>query len=108
MAENSNPQVIKFANEKIRVAADQLYQAYYFAKQVLLEYNAGDIGTKIENAGAGEMLSDGSATDGRTRLTGGDIYNMVTALQEFVDYVEGGTVTQADRTTVIAKPHVRS
>ena len=108
MAENSNPQVVAFANEQIRPLANRLYQAYYAAKQAIANYNAADIGTKIEAVGAGELIADGSATDGRTRITGGDIYNMLTALGEFVDYYEGGAVTQADRTSVITKPHVHS
>ena len=106
MPEITNAQVVAFANEKARPIADRLYQAYYKSKSVLLDYNAGDIGTKIDAEGSGNLIADGSTSDGRTRITGGDIYNLITALQQFVNYVEGGTVTTADRTTVITKPHV--
>lgn len=106
MPEITNIQVVAFANQKVRPIADKLYSAYYHAKSVIADYNAGDIGSKIDAGGAGNLIDDGSSVDGRTRITGGDVYNIITALQEFVDYYEGGVVTQADRTTVIAKPHV--
>lgn len=106
MPEITNPQVVTFANTRIRPIADKLYSTYYHAKSVLGDYNVGDIGSKIDSAGAGNLISDGSEIDGRTRISGGDIYNIITALQEFIDYVEGGTVTTAERIDIIAKPHV--
>ena len=107
MAENSDPQVVKFANEQIRPVADDLYRFYYRAQEIVNNYNAGDIGTKITAAGSAELLADGSISDGRTRVTGGDIFNLITALQAFVLFVENGVVPQADRVAVITKPHVR-
>lgn len=106
MPENSNPQVVAFANNKVRPLADKLVGLYYSSKSLIAEYAAGDIGTKIEAAGAGELLADGSAVDGRTRITGGDIYNIVTAAQQLVNFVENQAVATADRLTVITKPHV--
>ena len=106
MPDITNAQVIKFSNEKIRPMADILYSSYYRALAVINDYNSGDIGSKINDAGAGNFVGDGSDLDGRTRITGGDIYNFITALQELIDYVEGGTVTTADRRQVITKPHV--
>lgn len=106
MADIANTQVIKFCNEEVRPLADRLYQAYYESKEVLADYTAGDIGTKINDGGASNFIGDSSDMDGRTRITGGDVYNFITALQQFVAYVEGTAVTTADRTTVITKPHV--
>lgn len=106
MAEITNAQVVAFSNQRVRPMADKLYTAYYHAKATIADYNAGDIGTKIDAAGSSELIADGSTTDGRTRITGGDIYNIITALQQFVAYYEGGAVTTADRTSVISKPHV--
>lgn len=105
-AENDDPQVVAFSNNRVRPMADVIYSAYFRAKSVLADYNAGNIGTLIDNEGAGELIADGSATDGRTRITGGDIYNFITACQELVDYVEGGAVATLDRNTTITKPHV--
>lgn len=108
MPEITNPQVIKFANERIRSIANIVYNAYWQSKSIIEDYNAGDIGTKINDEGSGNLVADGSAVDGRTRITGGDIFNVITALGEFIDYYEGGTVTQADRTDVFSKPHVHN
>ena len=108
MAENSNPQVVTFANERVRPIANKFYQLYYDALSVNADYTAGDIGTKIDTAGASELIADGSAVDGRTRITGGDIYNLMTAIGQFIAYMEGTSVTTADRRSVIAKPHVHS
>jgi hypothetical protein len=108
MPEITNPQVVLFTNQRIRPISDKLTDAYYAAKQIVSDYNSGDIGSKIDAAGAGNLIADGSETDGRTRLVGGDIYNMITLLQQYILFVENGVVTQADRTTVISKPHVNS
>lgn len=105
-AEDDDPQVVAFSNNRVRPMADVIYSAYYRAKSVIADYNAGDIGTKINNEGPSELIADGSATDGRTRITGGDIYNFIGACQELVDYVEGGAVATLDRQVTITKPHV--
>lgn len=106
MPDITNPQVVRFSNEVVRPLADELYKTWFLSKSALEDYAAGDIGTKINDAGSSNFIGDGSDVDGRTRITGGDIFNFITALQEFIDYVENGTVTQADRTDVITKPHV--
>lgn len=103
---NTDPQVVLFANNRIRPFADMLYSAYYEAKSLVADYNAGVIGSKINNAGPGEVIVDGSDLDGRTQITGGDIYNLITAAMEFVNYVEGNAVATAQRLDVLSKPHV--
>jgi len=108
MAENANQQVVKFANEEVRQVADRFYQLYFRCKQLLANYNAGDIGTKITLAGAGELIADGSDLDGRTRITGGDVFNLITAATAFVAFVENGAVPPANRIDVITKPHVQN
>jgi hypothetical protein len=106
MAEISNAQVVEFANGRARPMADKLYNAYYSAKSVLQDYTAGDIGTKIGDAGSGNLVADQSDLDGRTRITGGDIWNLITAVEAFIAFVEGGPVPELDRLDVLTKPHV--
>lgn len=106
MAEINNSQVVLFDNEQVRGMADSLYKAYWQAKQFLLNYNSDSIGSLINDAGSSNLVADGSEADGRTRITGGDIYNLVTAATAFIAFVEGESVATADRTTVITKPHV--
>lgn len=104
--EITDAQVIRFSNERVRTIADSLYSTYFRCKSIIDDYNAADIGTKINDGGAGNLVADGSDIDGRTRITGGDIYNLVTAIQQFINYVEGQAVDTTDRTTTITKPHV--
>lgn len=106
MADISNPQVVAFSNQRIRPLCDQMYSLYYNAKAVVADYNAGDIGTKIDAGGAGNNIADGSSTDGRTVITGGDIYNVITWAQQIINFVENQAVSTADRLSVISKPHV--
>lgn len=106
MAETTDAQVIKFANERIRTTANKLRDVYWEAKKVLDEYNNTGINAKVVAAGQAQLLADGSVSDGRSRITGDDLFNFVTALQQFVLYVENGAVTRADRTGVITKPSV--
>lgn len=103
---NTNPQVINFANSRIRQMADRMFSLHLESVAVLAEYNAGNIGTLISDVGAGEIISDGSATDGRTQITGGDIFNIMTAIQAYIAFINNGAVATLDRTSVITKPHV--
>lgn len=108
MADITDPQVVAFCNNEVRPMADRLYSAYFRAKATLADYNAGDIGTKISNGGSSNFVGDGSAVDGRTRMTGGDVFNLITTLTAYIAFVENGSVSTADRTTVITIPHVNS
>lgn len=74
MPEITDPQVIKFSNEKVRILGDHLYGLYLGLVDFETEYVAKDIGTLITNAGPSNLIADGSETDGRTRITGGDIF----------------------------------
>ena len=81
-----NPEAVKFCNEKIRVAANKLATAYYFAKQVMDEWYANDMGSLIPVDG-GNVI-DGSATDGRHVITGNDATNLITRCSDLVTDME--------------------
>ena len=90
MADITNAEAIKFANERARVAADKLAQAYYFAVQVSQEWTANSMGSLIPN-NVGDTLIDGSATDGRHVISGADVNNVINRLSELIaDYEAGG------------------
>ena len=80
MADIIDPEAVRFSNEKIRVAADNLALSYYFAKQVVNEWFAVNMSAKITNTV--DPIIDGSATDGRTVITGADATNLITRLTE--------------------------
>lgn len=55
-----NPEAVRFCNEKVRVAADRLAQAYYHARQVRDEWYANNMGTLLPVDG-GEVLDGANA-----------------------------------------------
>ncbi len=84
MPDNSNAEAVKFANEKVRVAADTLKSAYLTAKAVVDEWTANNLGTLFPLA---DTVVDGSATDGRHPVTGNDVTLIITLASALVaDY----------------------
>lgn len=86
----TNAQVVNFANEYCRPLANHLSSAIAEAAEASTTYLARDLSTPIEAAGAGELIVDGSATDGRTPVVGGDIYNLVTLMNDFATFMTQG------------------
>jgi hypothetical protein len=97
MPEISNPQLKDYCNGSLRVIADKLAEIDRDIAVIQEEYHAKNLGTVINDAGSSNLIADGSETDGRTRLTGGDVYNMVTLLSDLQGFVTEG------RRDVIAK-----
>jgi len=85
MADITNAEAVKFCNEKVRVAADKLAQAYHFAQQVTAEWTANNMASVLPNQA--DDVIDGSATDGRHPITGIDANNIINRLNELIaDY----------------------
>ena len=89
MAEITNPEAVRFANERLRVAADKLAQAYWFCKEVEREWYANNMGDIFPVADG--PVVDGSATDGRHPIGGNEAALLITRCSELVaDYEAGG------------------
>lgn len=88
MAEIVNPQVAKFTNERVRPTADRLYGLYYELKSAHYEYFNQGIGGLINTGGAGNLITDGSQTDGRARIAGGQVYTWVAILEAVIAALE--------------------
>ena len=69
----ANPQLVEFCNDELRQIADQLAWLKIRVDAAYEEYNARDLGTIINAGGSVNPVLDGSATDGRTIATGGDV-----------------------------------
>jgi len=82
-----NPQAVRFCNEQVRILADTLLSAYRTAQAVREFYYAHpELGTLFQQNG-NELVEDGSATDGRPRMTGNDVLTLITRADELVaDY----------------------
>lgn len=91
MAEIANPQLKKFCNERLRTLGDSLASlAFTKVPAAVAQYNAEDLGTIINNAGSSNLITDDSEGDGRPRCTGGDVFNMVTLLQDLNTFMTQG------------------
>jgi hypothetical protein len=71
----TDPQAVKFSNDRVRTLADAAAKYYWAAKAFALEWDATSMGTLIPSDGA-ETVVDGSAEDGRMPITGLDINNL--------------------------------
>lgn len=86
MAAITNPVAIKFANEKVRVAADLLAQVDNFAASVLNEWTALGSTALVPNTadvlvdGASVNGVDGAGGDGRPVITGAKVNNIINRL----------------------------
>jgi hypothetical protein len=66
---------IVFANERVRPVADELARAYRDAKTILAFWQAKGMAAFFPNDATG--ADDGSASDGRTPITGADVNALV-------------------------------
>lgn len=90
MPEINNPQLREFCNADLRQVADLMVQIDARTADSIETYNARNLGTVINDAGAENLITDGSETDGRTRVVGGDVFNLVTLLQDFQAFLTQG------------------
>lgn len=99
MAEITNPEAVRFCNERVRSSADRLAQLYYEAKATYQEWTANSLGTIIAYDNA-DLVVDGSATDGRHPISGVDVNNLITRLSEIIIDLEANS--NAKLNTVLA------
>lgn len=81
----NNPEAIRFSNEKVRVAANRLAQAYNFSRAALDEWYARNMGAQFPVGGG--IVEDGATSDGRPVIDGNDVTLLVSRLSELTtDY----------------------
>ena len=96
-----NPQLVEFCNDELRQLGDRLTALDLRSAAAIAEYNARNLGTVINDGGSSGPVLDGSAADGRTIATGGDVYNLLTMLQDIQTFFD-----VAGRRDVVAKWNV--
>jgi hypothetical protein len=82
MAEITDVQVVRWANERTRTLANKLEAAYYALEAHVADYAAEGIAAKVVAAGATDIIADGSAVDGRQRITGTSLVNLAAGLTQ--------------------------
>ena len=74
MADITDPEAVRFSNERARTLADVATRYYYAAKSFLQEWDATSMGDKITNTA--DDIIDGAATDGRHVITGANVVGL--------------------------------
>ena len=82
----TDPVAIRFANERIRRAADALCRNITEAKGILQQWTVQGMASRFPDDGT--QLSDGSPADGRPPATGADVHRLIEALQAIVAAAE--------------------
>jgi hypothetical protein len=95
MPDITNPQAVKFANEKCRVFAEALLTAIQTARSFDTTYAAQDGDTLFPNTS--DLIADGSQTDGRPRLAANIVRALRTVAQDIVTWGTQGTPTRETR-----------
>ena len=90
MPELNNPQLVEFCNSDLRQVADALVRLDSRTSDAAATYLARNLGTVINDGGSTELIADGSATDGRTRCAGGDVFNLVTLMADLQTFLTQG------------------
>ena len=90
MPELSNQQLVEFSNSDLRQIADLMVRIDTRTSAANATYLARDLSTIINDGGSTELIADGSATDGRTRCAGGDVFNLVTLMGDFQTFLTQG------------------
>lgn len=109
MADNTNPQAVRFCNEQLRVGCDAIISGIRTLRQLTTNYSAQGIGPLV--AGNAELqaavMADGSAVDGRTPLNGYDVdlaKGAAVALLAWADGTGAAYIAALTKPTVNTKP----
>jgi hypothetical protein len=96
-AQITSPQVVKFSNERARVLADLSVETYETAKSFQAEWDAlGGV------ASSAQLIEDGSAEDGRKRVTADQLRTMNTVAGAMVSFFEAGTPSRISQIRAIS------
>jgi hypothetical protein len=87
-----NTQLVEFCNDELRQIADRFVTLNIRVDAAYAEYLARNLGTIINDGGSTNPVLDRSETDGRTIATGGDVYNLITLMQDFQTFMTQGRV----------------
>ena len=95
MPDITNPQAVRFANECGRVFAESLLSAIQTARVFSAMYNAQSGDTLFPNTT--DNVADGSDIDGRPRLTGQAVRQLLTAATDILTWSATGTPSRETR-----------
>lgn len=100
MADISDTQAIKFANEQIRPLADAMGASYKHMKTTLAFWDAKSVSSLFPNDAS--LVIDGSASDGRTPIVGADVNALITIVRSLVGAMEANNNAALNQVIKIA------
>lgn len=102
MADNTNAQAKLVSNEKVRPASDRILRIYFEMKNLQAQYNAQNWAALYPSGDPTGEVIDGAQTDGRRRISNGDVSGVFTALGAFIAFMEATTNQQLNRFLAVA------
>jgi hypothetical protein len=84
--DNTNPQAVRWSNDKLRPLADRFGQLYNQCKSLQAEFVAD--GAAALFPATADLVADGSDIDGRTPVTNQDINTLIGVVSSFITYME--------------------
>lgn len=100
MAAITNPQAVAFCNTVARPTADKFIQLYYQCKLMQDQFTAQGLASLLPNAS--DNIVDGSATDGRTPITDGQVNILLSIAGTFITNMEASAKLQYNQVAAIA------
>lgn len=100
MADITDPQAIRFVNEKIRPLADTMCRAYRTARDIVAEWKAKGIDKLFPNDGS--AIIDGRIAEGVTQLTDKDILAILAVAEEIISLAETNNNAVGDQVLRVA------
>ena len=107
MADITNPQVIKFLNEYVRPLAEDIRNGKLFGDDMTARYESV-IEPIITANDAADLIEDGRAAEGVSRLTKGDLAAFIAVVKAMGDSLDSSDQGGTDYMPVIRKPCVRA
>ena len=100
MADITDPEAVRFCNDEVRRFNDLLVVAYRTAKQIKLDYDNKGMGAIFTNNS--DVVVDGSATDGRHKVTTFDVNVVLARANEIITDYEASSNTKLNQASAIA------
>lgn len=96
MPDITNPQAVVFANQYARVFAESLLSTIQTARVLVAMYNAQNGDNLFTNV-ATDLVVDGSEIDGRPRISGQAVRQLLTAANDILSWAATGTPSRETR-----------
>jgi hypothetical protein len=91
MSDIVDPQATAFCNERVRPFSDLMRTVYLTSKSISMTWNTSGVNAKLPNDSS--LVVDGSATDGRTPITGADVNNIINRANDLIAYFESSGIS---------------